>query len=357
MLRRALHPLYRKLETSVHPLRYLFLEVTQRCNLDCRHCGSDCGRQPNLDELPSDEWLSFLEYLPKHFDARKLMLVVTGGEPLCHPEFNRLVDGIGANRLAWGMVTNGWALNRDVVARCRRRGLVSLTISLDGLRESHDWLRGRLGSYQRAVEAIRVAVDAGLTAFDVVTCVSPRNLDELPEVAVLLQSLGVRRWRLFSIFPKGRARADSELLLDDGQLGRMLAWIADARKRNTKVWQVEFSCEGYLPGSLDREVRSEPYFCRAGICIGSVLCDGAMAACPNISRDLVQGNIRSDDFKTIWEGGYQRFRQRDWMKTGECETCTHWARCQGNSMHLWDDEAVKTVRCFLPAGKQFRPDV
>ena len=52
-LRRLLHPLYRRLETAVHPLRYLFLEVTSRCNLRCLHCGSDCGREAQVPFRPT----------------------------------------------------------------------------------------------------------------------------------------------------------------------------------------------------------------------------------------------------------------------------------------------------------------
>lgn len=82
-LRGWLHPLYRSLETSAHLLRYLFIEITQRCNLNCLHCGSDCGRETRLNELTTDEWLAFFRYLPQHFDRRQLVLVVTGGEPFC----------------------------------------------------------------------------------------------------------------------------------------------------------------------------------------------------------------------------------------------------------------------------------
>jgi radical SAM protein with 4Fe4S-binding SPASM domain len=355
LLRRALHPLYRRLETRVHPLRYLFVEITQRCNLDCRHCGSDCGRSPNLDELSVQEWLAFFSYLRTTFDTRRLMLVVTGGEPLCHPELDVLAEGLAANRLAWGMVTNGWSLTAERLRTLRRHRLVSATVSLDGLAPSHDWLRGREGSFDRALHAIELCAAAGLPAFDVVTCVSPRNLAELDDVAALLRNAGVRNWRLFSIFPKGRAQGNRELLLDDSQLGTLLQWIANERSVNgSREWQVSFSCEGYLPGTEDRVVRDEPYFCRAGICIGSVLCDGAIGACPNISRKLVQGNIRNDDFKQVWETAFAPFRNRSWMRAGPCERCPQWRRCQGNSLHLWDETTGTTARCYLDAVKRWR---
>jgi radical SAM protein with 4Fe4S-binding SPASM domain len=349
-MRRLLYPLYRRLETSVHPLRYLFVEITQRCNLRCRHCGSDCSSAPRHDELSAEEWLAFFDYLGASFDARRLVLAVTGGEPLCARELDRLLAGLKRNGLLWGMVSNGYALDAATLARLRAHNLISLTVSLDGLAASHDWLRGVEGSHARAVRAIALAAASRLPFFDVVTCVHPRNLDELPAIEAQLRQLGVRAWRLFSIFPKGRAAQNRELLLDDDQLRELLGWIAARRQdRGADPLQLQFSCEGYLPTALDREVRTEPYFCRAGISIGSVLCDGAISACPNISRDLIQGNIRQDDFAEVWEQRFERYRDRSWMQQGLCQGCAEWERCLGNSMHLWDPERGETGRCFFAA--------
>jgi radical SAM enzyme (rSAM/lipoprotein system) len=345
-LRRLLHPLYRRLETSVHPLRYLFLEITQRCNLRCLHCGSDCGREPRPDELSTDEWLAFLAALAPRVERSRLLLVLTGGEPLCHPELDRLLQALGRHGFGWGMVTNGWALDPGRLRKLQACGLTSITVSLDGLERSHDWLRGRPGSFARARAAIGLLGRAGLPFFDVVTCANPQNLEELPEIYALLARLDAPAWRLFSIFPKGRARGNAELLLPPEGFRRLLAFVAESR-RNRPGLRVDYCCEGYLPPALDARVRDEPYFCRAGIAIGSVLADGAISACPNISRSLVQGNVRADDLLEVWERRFQPFRDRRWMRQGPCQGCSHWRRCQGNSLHLWDEEAGQTGCCSL----------
>jgi radical SAM enzyme (rSAM/lipoprotein system) len=343
---RLLRPLYRKLETTAHPLRYLFLEITQRCNLRCRHCGSDCGRAARLDELTGKDWLAFLGYLGRNFERRELVLVVTGGEPFCHPEFDRLLGGFRDCGIPWGMVTNGWALNPKNVRRLLDAGITTITVSLDGLRESHDWLRGVPGSYERALAGIRLLAEAQPRLFDVVTCVSPRNIGELPRVLEVLREAGVRDWRLFSIFPKGRAKGNDELLLPPEGFRALLDFIRRKRvELRGSGFHLRFSCEGYLPREVDRAVRDEPYFCRAGINIGSVLCDGAIGACPNITRGLIQGNIRTDDFKTVWEEKFGPFRDRSWMRKGPCVSCGEWKRCLGNSLHLWDDGAQRVAFC------------
>lgn len=348
--RRWVAPLYRKLETDVHPLRYLFLEITQRCNLQCRHCGSDCTANTQYDELTTQEWLDFFATIPQHFDVDKLMVVVTGGEPLVAKDLDLLLAGLKRNGLHWGMVSNGFLLSQKNIDKVIDNGLISLTVSVDGLQENHDWLRGVSGSYQRATDGLRRAVQAGIPFLDVVTCVNPRNLGQLDAIRAMLIDLGIKAWRLFSIAPIGRAATDPELMLTDAQLQQLMSWIADTRaKFGDDELSLEFSCEGYVPAALDKQIRQEPYFCRAGISIGSVLCDGAISACPNISRDLVQGNIRQDNFAEVWDQRFQKFRDRSWMRQGPCKDCGEWNRCQGNSMHLWSPEQGQTARCFAQA--------
>jgi radical SAM protein with 4Fe4S-binding SPASM domain len=347
-MRRLLHPLYRHLESSVRPLRYLFIEITQRCNLRCRHCGSDCTRDSRFAELTTEEWLRFFAFLGERVDPRKMVLVITGGEPLCHPDLDRLLEGLAKNRLAFGLVSNGFALSEANVARLAQAGLSSMTISLDGLQASHDWLRGVPGSFARALSGIERAVSVGLPFFDVVTCVHPGNLPELAALADLLKERGVPAWRLFSIFPKGRARENRDLILSQEEFCRLLDFIRAERARQRQSglsFSVQFSCEGYLPAALDRQVRDEPYFCRAGISIASVLCDGAISACPNLPRSLVQGNIRGDDLLQVWEQRFAPFRDRSWMRQGTCAACPEWSRCLGNSLHLWDEERRQPARC------------
>jgi len=145
------------------------VEITQRCNLACLHCGSDCGSQPRADELSPDEWAAFFDTLGRRVDTSRLVMVVTGGEPLCAPGLDVILAGLARNRLAWGMVSNGWALDPVKLNRLVDHGLQSLTLSLDGLRDSHDWLRGRSGSFDRVVAAIAATAQAGLPFFDVVT--------------------------------------------------------------------------------------------------------------------------------------------------------------------------------------------
>jgi MoaA/NifB/PqqE/SkfB family radical SAM enzyme len=244
--RRALHPIYRRLETAVHPLRYLFLEITQQCNLNCLHCGSDCGKKARPGELGTREWIDFIDYVFRtHPNPKDLFLVFTGGEPLCHPELFRILERAKNRVLRYGLVTNGFLLDKKMVDKLADFGLDSITISLDGLKDAHDWLRRTPGSFDRALSGIRLVARAPIRIADVVTCVNPRNLKQLPELLSLIRDTNIRRWRLFNIFPKGRAASNQELLLSPGEVKEMFDWIRRARSDlATDDFLLEFACEG-----------------------------------------------------------------------------------------------------------------
>lgn len=343
-LHRRLLPIHQAAQRRLHDLNYLFFEITQRCNLACRHCGSDCAADVSQPDLPAADILAVLAAVKRRHDPARITVALTGGEPLLYPGFFELGAAITALGYPWGMVSNGWAWTPAKVEAARLAGLRTITISLDGPAAVHDWLRGRAGSHAQACAALRLlTVAPWLQKLDVVTCVHRRNLDQLDETRGLLASLGVRHWRLFTVSPIGRAATEPDLLLNRDEFRRLLAWVEAARARPGPV--VACSESGYL-GVCDTTVRNHPFFCRAGINVAGVMADGAILACPNIDRRFAQGNIRTDDFCEVWEQKYQVFRDRRWLRTGECAGCSEWALCQGNSFHLLDPETGRTRLCY-----------
>jgi radical SAM enzyme (rSAM/lipoprotein system) len=246
----------------------------------------------------------------------------------------------------WGFVTNGFALTEERFERLLQSGLRSMTISLDGLEESHNWLRGHPQSFQRAVNAIKIAskADNGFI-FDVVTCVNQKNISELIEIKKLLIDLNVNRWRIFSICPIGRAKENPLLNLSNEQFRDVMEFIKQNRMEG--IIHTNFGCEGFL-GDYETEVRDGFFFCRAGINVASVLADGSICACPNINRDnFTQGNIYKDDFLTVWKNKFSLMRNRSWAKSGKCADCKEFKWCKGNGIHLRDVENNDVLRCHL----------
>ena len=326
-----------------HPLRQLFWECTLRCNLQCRHCGSDCKVTALVKDMPKEDFGKVLDSVAARMDPHGVMINITGGEPLMRPDLDQCGRMIYEKGFPWGMVTNGYLLTPERYQRLLQNGLRAMTISLDGLGEDHDWMRGRKGSFERAAAAIKMVIDSGEIEFDVVTCVNRRNYPHLAEIRDFLIGLDLKHWRLFTVFPVGRAAEDPELQLTREEHIGLMEFIRTTRREG--VMDAEFSCEGFL-GNYEGDVRGHFYQCQAGVTIGSILADGSISACPSIRADYNQGNIYQDDFMDVWEHRYGPYRDRSWMKKDACASCKFWKYCQGGGMHLRDAQG-NLILCHL----------
>jgi radical SAM protein with 4Fe4S-binding SPASM domain len=336
---------YKRLETKAHQLRYLFFEVTRRCNLACLHCGSDCSHEASMPEMTLASWISIMDYVKAYWNP---FIVLTGGEPLVRSDLCELTAALARRQLIWGMVTNGLVLDQAIFDTMVGNGLSSITLSLDGDRASHQYIRRHPLAYDRALAAMKLIGASSLRFKDVVTCVYPGNLDLLETLADQFLDNGMNSWRLFRIFPKGNAARHPELILDYAQSWALVEWIRDHRALyKRRGLDVSFSCEGYLPFALDRQVRPDPFFCRAGINIASILSDGTISGCNNNGPQYYQGNVAVDDFHTVWENGFAEYRDRSWMRTGLCADCGQWPDCQGGSIHLRDKTAEDPQFCYV----------
>ena len=329
--------------TKKHRLVQLFWECTLRCNLSCRHCGSDCKATAGCKDMPLEDFARVLDSVAAAQDPHLVMINVTGGEPLMRQDLEKCGLMMYNKGFPWGMVTNGLALTPERYKRLLQSGLRSMTISLDGIGEDHDWMRGRKGSYDRAIAAIRMVAASKEIVFDVVTCANSRNFSHLGEIKDLLVSCGVERWRIFTVFPVGRGASDPELQLSNEQFRGLMEFIKATRKEG-KI-KASYGCEGFL-GPYEGEVRDHFYFCNAGIGVGGVLCDGSISACTSIRADYKQGNIYTDDFMQVWNTRFQQYRDRSWMHKDECAECKYWNFCRGNGMHLRDENG-KLILCHL----------
>ncbi|MBR5433476.1 MAG: TIGR04133 family radical SAM/SPASM protein [Bacteroidales bacterium] len=316
-----------------HPLQTLFWECTLRCNAACRHCGSDCKVSPESKDMPVADFLRVIDTITPHVNPNQVLVIFTGGEALVRNDIEQCGIELYRRGYPWGIVSNGYVLTEKRLLSLRKAGLHAMTISLDGFAEAHDWLRRVPNGFQKATQAIQLLTKTTDIVWDVVTCANQQNIDSLAEFKDYLLSLGVKQWRIFTIFPVGRAAENPELQLSDEQFTQLMNFIADTRKEGRI--HVSYGCEGFL-GGYEAEVRDTFYHCDAGITVGSILHDGSISACPSIRADYSQGNIYHDDFLTVWENKFEKFRNRSWMKKGICSDCKMYRYCEGNGFHLRD---------------------
>ncbi len=335
---------YRHAQATLHPLKYISWETTLLCNLSCLHCGSDCTASAAHKDMPLQDFLKVLDLVKQNTDSRQVMIILTGGEPLMRKDIFECGKEFYNREFPWGMVTNGWELTEEKIEKLLQSGLHAITVSLDGTEKLHDWFRNRKYSFQRAINAIRILAQVSYIKFDVVTSVHSKNLPILNELKELLMAAGVKHWRLFTIFPAGRALHNADLQLNNAEFTQLLEFIKLTRSEGGI--NASYGCEGFL-GKYEKQVRDHNFFCVSGIYSASVLVNGDITGCTSIRDKFVVGNIYHDNFWERWLNGFDAFRNHDWKRSGECANCSMFRYCEGNGMHLWNLNGKTPNLCHL----------
>ena len=319
-------------------LTYLFWESTLRCNLKCAHCGSSCEPTARVDELSTEQVLGILDTIGEDFDTSRIFVSITGGEPLLRPDLFEVVQRLTDLGMESCIVTNGTLLTPERAARLVAAGMRTVSISLDGVEAEHDAVRGE-GSFARALAGVTAAREAGIEFVETITCVRPANLMSLDRVSEAARAAGSNLWRLITIDSMGRlaGRPDPEMWLDAAQLRRLMDYIADrrqiAQRAGDRSLDVQFSCGGFLGVRQEGVVRPDASQCYAGLCVGSILCDGRVGACPSMPRAWAQGSALDERFSTIWRQRFTDYRDLRWRRGGICGDCSWFDVCLGGGLH------------------------
>lgn len=318
-------------------LTYLFWESTLRCNLTCAHCGSNCDPGPRHNELSTDEVLGVLDTIGQDFDASRIFVSITGGEPLLRPDLLRVVSHMTSLGMGTCIVTNGTLLDRGKATALVQAGMGTASVSIDGMQREHEAVRGS-GTWKRALGGIAAARSAGFSVVEAITCVRPANLWQLADLERTVREAGADRWRLITIDRMGRVAGAPEpsMWLDNAQVCSLLDFIESRRaalQAQRDAFHVQFSCGGFLGPRRELRVRPGDGQCFAGLCVASILSDGQVSACPSLPRSWAQGSVRTRRFSSIWHNGFGAMRDTAWRKTGICADCSWFRICQGGGLH------------------------
>lgn len=333
-----------------HPrLLFLFLEITTRCNLACGHCGSNCGTARDNGLLSKPDYFTFLAKLAESFDPNDIMLCVTGGEPLLRKDIFEIMAYAVSLGFSWGMTSNGTLIDSDIINRMRESDMKTISVSLDGSSDTHDWLRNRPGCFQQALNGIRLLVGSGcFQHVQVTTVVHKKNLYQLDDLYELIKKLGCRSWRLTNVDPIGRANSNPELFLNGQEFRILFDFIRTKRVNPSVTLQVTYGCGHYLTPEYERDLRDYYFVCGSGVYVASILSNGDIYACLDIERrsELVQGNILRNDFADVWRNGFQAFRSDRFELSGKCKKCSDKFFCRGDSAHTWNYDTNEPILCI-----------
>ena len=326
-------------------LRRLFLEMTLRCNEHCFHCGSNCGDVPS-DELSADEFKRVIDTVAEDFDPRRVMLCVTGGEPTLRRDLCDIMGYASSLGFSWGMTSNATLITREKAEDLADAGMKTISVSIDGLRETHDELRASPGSFDRAMRGVENLISAGrFEDVQITTVFNHRNIAELDDLFDLMDGVDIDSWRVATLEPIGRALSRPELMCTAEDYRRLFDFI---KKKREEGFPIEYGCTHWLGLDHEAEVRDWYWQCSCGIYTASIMCNGDIGGCLDVERrpETVFGNVKKDRFSDVWRDGFAIYRRDHSLDCEKCRACPDAEFCRGDARHSWDYDKNEPMVCL-----------
>ena len=326
-------------------LRLLFLELTLRCNEHCFHCGSRCSSD-SMDGMPLEKYLEVLRDIKENLPGRLPQLCLTGGEPMLRRDLFELMARGMELGYRYSMTSNATLITPEKAHLLRMNGLRTISVSIDGLPETHDRQRGLPGAYRMAMKGIEnLMAEGGFKTIQVTTVVNHSNMHELPELYRIFEHMDIDSWRVVGLEPIGRALESPEMMLIPEDTRYLLDFIRDKRLEGMPV---SYGCSHFLGLGYEREVRDWYFLCNAGVYVASVMADGSVGACLDIERceKTIQGNIYETPFTELWKNRFEIFRKPLSQNNETCRTCAWEKWCAGGAHHSWDYENDRQMICY-----------
>ena len=318
-------------------------DFTNMCNLRCIHCYQRASR-PTPDELTLEEKLDLVRQLD---EAGVAAVALSGGEPTIHPHFYRIVEELAGRGIYVAVATNGTAFaDKARLERAVRAGLRYVEVSVDSADPKvHDRFRGVPGAWEKAVQALRNAVELGVSNGLAVT-VTKMNVHEIPAILDLAEEIGVDRVVLFNFVPVGRGSENAWLDLTPEEREELLRTVY--REMRRRRLEIASTAPQYgrvaLQLSRGREVAPTHFYvghhrvvkalaefiggCGAGRIYAAIQPNGDVAPC--VFLPIKVGSVREREFREIWETAplFQKLRDRSLLR-GYCGRCPYRNICGG----------------------------
>jgi len=332
---------------GVEPLQTITVRVTKACNLRCLQCYSISGKKLK-DELSLKEIKKIIEQA-KELGAVRIFF--TGGEPFIRPDILDILRYADDNKFAICISTNGTLLNKDTINFLKSlKHLRTLQISIDGLQETHDLIRGVKGTFGKAVLCTKLArevfkdSDAKIV---LVFVMMEKNKREVLKVYELAISLGVDAFGVLPLYPVKRSEEAEDISIEEKyKISQDLCKIYMTKKPKTKVGLLVPPL--LIPKPLKEVEYGCGYVCSFPAMLG-VDANGDIAPCDGLFnfRNFILGNIKKDSLKKLWNHSLMK-KLREIKPNdleGVCKNCKHLSFCMGGCR----------ARAFIEYGNFYAP--
>jgi radical SAM protein with 4Fe4S-binding SPASM domain len=318
--------------------------VCMHCNMKCPHCYAAAVAEPSPSDLTHEEGLRLLEDLAS---CGVRVVIFSGGEPLMREGLIDLIRHARSLGIAPQLSTNGVLIDEEVAARLAEAGVAYVGVSIDGLPEFNDDYRGLADGHARALRGLRYAKAAGMKTGLRMT-LSRRNVDQLPAMIDVAQSVGVDRFYVSHLVYSGRGFKVShedlsrdevrsalfllferaEQLAASGLGPKIVTGSNDSDGVLLLQWVEERFGEG--PGKKIRELLLQRGGNSAGERVLDIDSRGRVHP-DQFWRGAVLGDLRDESFAKILEHPLrEQLSRRLEFLTGRCGVCSERALCRGS---------------------------
>ncbi|MDE3149894.1 MAG: TIGR04053 family radical SAM/SPASM domain-containing protein [Acidobacteriota bacterium] len=179
-------------------------EITQSCDLACKHCRAAAQPIAHPDQLTTAEGKKLIDQIA---EMSVPIFVFTGGDPLKREDIYDLIRYASEKGVKVAVTPSATPLlTREAIFKMKEAGIVRLGISLDGSTpEIHDAFRGLPGAWARTIQAIEWANEAGIP-IQVHSTISRHNAHDLDNLCNLFEKLAIVMWNVFFLVPVGRGQ-------------------------------------------------------------------------------------------------------------------------------------------------------
>jgi radical SAM protein with 4Fe4S-binding SPASM domain len=309
-------------------------EITLRCNLSCLHCGSRAG-DARSQELSTEEALDLVRQLA---EAGIDEVALIGGEAFLRRDWLLIAAEVTRRGMLCTMTTGGYGITEKLAEKMRAAGIAQCSVSVDGMEQTHDRLRGRTGSWKACFRTLENLNRAGIVA----TCntqINRLSAPELFEIYEAIRAARIKAWQIQLTVPMGNAADNWEILLQPFELLDLYPKLAELALQAKKdgIFLLPGNNIGYF-GPYERLLRGGEAWsfwngCGAGLNTLGIEADGAIKGCPSLpTHPYTGGNIREKRLREIVETSEELNINRKgdtehlW---GFCRTCRYAELCRG----------------------------
>ena len=341
--------------------------ITRSCNLKCVHCYADADAREFPGEL---DWVGYRDVIDSLAAFRVPDLMLSGGEPLIHPLFFYIAGYARERGLRLTLSTNGTLLTPETAKKIRGLDFAFVGISLDGVGEAHDRVRGRAGTFEKAVAAFRNCRAVGQKAGVRVT-LARDTVEDLDNILDFIEKEDIPHISFYHLVYSGRGANLSPLEPDETRMAldkimdRVESWHSVGNPR--EVFTVDQPADG--PYLLLRLAKSNPE--RAGKALEQLRANvvgnqGSGVGVANIDtqgnvhpdefwQDHTLGNVRDRLFNRIWldlsDPVLRELRKTPHPLGGRCAGCNYLELCGGGfrarAWQRFGDPWAEDPSCYL----------